>query len=88
MLAIRDPRSADLVYSLPGSEGGGIVELVRQGSDGDPETEGVDAYCLGTSRRGCTYTAQTPEALAWVRGWDEAAKIDRENGANETDGTC
>lgn len=44
----------------------------------DPETEGVDAYCLGIPRGHCPYVEHTPEAFAWLRGWDECAESDKD----------
>ena len=43
--------------------------------------EGTDAYCTGASRSACPYPPDTAEHLEWMRGWSDAALIDRaENG--------
>ena len=40
--------------------------------------EGVDAYCLFQPRSACPYAASSREAQDWLRGWDEAKRIDEE----------
>jgi ribosome modulation factor len=44
--------------------------------------EGIDAYCQGVRREACPYPAATREHHDWLMGWEEAAKIDREDHPN------
>lgn len=45
--------------------------------------EGLDAYCLRIPRNACPHAPGTPEHHDWLRGWDEAEAIDREDGISE-----
>jgi ribosome modulation factor len=51
----------------------------------DVETVGLDAYCSGVPRSRCPYAFGSENCKAWLRGWDEAAKICREDDADWTD---
>ena len=42
--------------------------------DSDAVDEGADAYCAGVSRRDCPHQNR----IDWLRGWDEAERIDFE----------
>jgi ribosome modulation factor len=46
------------------------------------ETEGVDAFCFGMGQAACPYPARTEAGKAWLRGWNDAAKIDKEEKAD------
>ena len=46
--------------------------------DGHRFDEGAEAYCYNIARSDCLYEPGTPEHGDWLRGWDEAARIDQE----------
>jgi len=46
--------------------------------DSDEVDEGADAYCAAVSRRDCPHPLGTQDRIDWLRGWDEAERIDFE----------
>jgi len=47
--------------------------------DGAQFDEGAEAYCYSIARCDCLYEPGTREHGDWLRGWDEAARIDHED---------
>ena len=47
--------------------------------EGEHFDEGADAYCYRIARSDCLYEPGSREHSDWLRGWDEAERIDSED---------
>ena len=56
--------------------------MAAEGDSKTVEEEGIDAYCLGIPRFSCPYRPDTTEYRDWMRGWDDAERLDRQDKPN------
>ena len=58
--------------------------MAAEGDSKTVEQEGVGSYCLGIPRFSCPNRPDTAEYLDWMRGWDDAERLDKQDNPHGT----